>query len=185
MTNVQFFYLVMLALYWLGLPQALCSKTQPRHWLTAASASKYLPSQPVGSLPVSVNETIDYEGSFQLPSEGDDPFALVSILRSNASALKAADTNAEALARMAKLIKALIQEEASNIQHQNDLWLIGRSKRAVDMLHSNPLFFPSSDYTLYERNSGALFVRVRRRKMCGKTMRAYKLRLCRPKCHIG
>ncbi|CDJ43410.1 hypothetical protein, conserved [Eimeria tenella] len=105
-------------------------------------------------------ENIEYEGSFSLPADGADPFSRVSILRANAISLKNSHISSEMLQSLGELVQALIQEEAQNIQHQSDLWLISETKKAVDLLHNNPSLFPATGYSLHEGPNGVLFVKV-------------------------
>ncbi|OEH80670.1 hypothetical protein cyc_05464 [Cyclospora cayetanensis] len=62
---------------------------------------------------------------------------------------------------LAQLVQTLVREEAMNIQHQSDMWLIEETKKAVDLLHNNPSAFPASGYSLREGSRGELYVRVR------------------------
>lgn len=131
-----------------------------RNLLTSANEIKNMqPSQTdINSPPKSGGPL--YEGLFALPADGADPFDGVSILRANAIALKRSHVSDEVLESMAQLIQELIHEEAHNIQHQTDLWLVSQTKSAVDTLHTNPAVFPATGYSLQEGSNGVLYVKV-------------------------
>lgn len=148
-----------LALYWVGV--APIHFDQSRKMLATARELEN-PPQADNDTPAETGDP-QYEGLFALPADGADPFAGVSILRANALALKKSHISDEVLQSMTQLVQELIQEEAHNIQHQTDLWLISQTKSAVDTLHTNPVEFPVTGYSLQEGANGALYVKVRKR----------------------
>ncbi|CDI85674.1 hypothetical protein, conserved [Eimeria praecox] len=148
---------VALALCWVGLVPDYSGHS--RYLLTIASEfEKIGPSQTDTTSPAET-ENLQYEGLFTLPADGADPFDGVSILRANAVALKKAHVSDEVLQSMTQLVQQLIHEEAHNIQHQTDMWLISQTKNAVDTLHTNPAAFPATGYLVQEGSNGALHVK--------------------------
>lgn len=160
-TPPSYFPLIVL-LFCVHLAKHLCLLAPSRYVMTSARALEkagFLKNE-AHQPSASGAQKLEYKGSFDLPAEGADPFNSLSILRANAVALKNADMSAETLSNIAQLVKTLVQEEASNIQHQSDLWLIEKTKRAVDLLYSSPTLFPTAEYALREGNSGKLYVMV-------------------------
>ncbi|CDJ32903.1 LOW QUALITY PROTEIN: uncharacterized protein EMH_0014150 [Eimeria mitis] len=147
---------VALVLCWFGLVPDRFDRT--RSLLTIASELERTDPPQTETDSPSSTENLQYEGLFALPADGADPFDGVSFL-ANAVALKKSHVGDEMLQNMAGLIQELIHEEAHNIQHQTDLWLISQTKIAVDTLHKNPAAFPATGYSLQEGSNGALYVK--------------------------
>ncbi|KAL8440285.1 hypothetical protein Efla_004981 [Eimeria flavescens] len=130
--------------------------------LTGASDSQIVRPPEQGPPPPSGSLDVHYEAAFELPDNGEDPFSRVSFLRANAVVIRDSDVTGSALRDLATLVGLLIREEAHHVQLQNDLKHAGETKKALDLLLTNPALLPTTEYGLHENEEGALLVRVRR-----------------------
>lgn len=186
----KFFHLVMRSLLWLGFAQhryfAMAYEVPPtdpaehgEFGILSLNQAGQMLSAP------SVPQPTQYEGSFNLPAAGEDPFSHFAHLRANAMAVKSSYISEDMRQWLTELVRGLVHEEAQHVQLENDLRLIEETKNAVDVLHDNPAMFPSTRYTLREGSEGELYVRVRDRKATLSVPHHRRAWMCRERFHSG
>ncbi|KAL8445646.1 hypothetical protein Emag_005056 [Eimeria magna] len=134
--------------------------------LTTASDSDIVHPPEDVQAPPEAGTDVHYEGFFEFPDTGEDPFTRVSFLRANAVQLRESDITNNALRDLATLIGLLVREEGHHVQLYNDLKQAEETKKAVDLLRDNPASLPSTEFGLHEGSEGKLYLRVRKLSLC-------------------
>ncbi|KAL8272239.1 hypothetical protein Esti_003833 [Eimeria stiedai] len=152
---------------WLRLTRTFCFCVSFKFLVTAASEPEIVHLPEDVRPPTEAGIDVHYQGFFEFPDTGEDPFTRVSVLRANAVQVRESDITNNALRDLATLIGLLVREEAHHIQLHNDLKLAEETKKAVDMLRDNPASLPSTGYGLDEGSTGALHLRDLMRDVLG------------------
>ncbi|KAL8428706.1 hypothetical protein ACSSS7_007050 [Eimeria intestinalis] len=144
---------------WLGRARNFCFYTSFKLAVAGASESDIVHPPEDVQPPPEAGEAVHYEGFFEFPDTGEDPFNKVSVLRANAVVVRESDITNNALRDLATLTGLLVREEAHYVQLHNDLIQAEEIKKAVDLLRDNPALLPSTGYGLHEGSEGELYLR--------------------------